>query len=243
MERRRRDILIRIGATAALLLAMSLLAGCPKPCCPEIRSFAASPNWVCRGTAVDLAFGLVFLRESEPCEPSPGLIQVSNTTTQEVIPGQVADVVQPGVYKNRNDLKMTIERDSEIELRVSGDADCGGPAVSQARVDVVDAGDSHLLCCKHTGEPTDPKWGCSTTIFGPGIRVDRVANPVPNPTTIGVTHNHRTAGNLGPNQESDVHRDENPNGDWIMEVPNPREASQFVRDNRDVCVRIFLACP
>jgi hypothetical protein len=181
------------SSRAMLLLATMFCAtACPPPpCCPlledrerEYPFFTAEPQWICPGGAATLKYGVGYTKDNKPCDPEQSVMQVENKTENATLPnafhrhseGIFASNPPPPPLAGSS---AQLNQDSTLQLRAKGEEKCPSELTLVANQQVVDPGDSHLLCCDVSAELTPDQTAlaeCSTNIFGPGVQVDRVVN-------------------------------------------------------------------
>ena len=126
---------ITIGVSvAAVFLGLSvllILTACGGPgCCPRIsKDNITVDEWVCPaycpgGGKTTVFYSVEFWRETEFCEPPANFrIYIYNVTEGKELPPLTFGTVKTGVYTGKQEI--TLERDTEFELRAVGDAQCG----------------------------------------------------------------------------------------------------------------------
>jgi hypothetical protein len=233
-----------------------------KPCCPfetqdpesTVPLLTSTPHqFICPGKTTTLTYGLGFKKvdDASTCEPEKSVKTIENKTEGQPPLGFQPVMNRPGVYASNPSLPLAgidvaVNKDSTFEMHASGEDDCPTELARQTTQDVVDDGDSYLLCCDAKGEPPNVIAACSSNLFGPGVLVDKVRSESgqknPNPATIDIGHSNVIAGNVHLGQEKPDHHGLDANGNWDLEVKGTADRIDFGRNQKQVCVRIFMFC-
>ena len=249
---------------AIVVVGMSLVAtSCSsKPCCPYPKGpetkypfFTAEPQWICPRAATNLKYGVGYESDGEPCDPQESVMKVENQTERTMLPGGFYKAGD-GVYQSSPPpaplagTLMQVNQDSTLQLSASGEEKCKQAVKLAASQQVVNTGDFYLLCCDTSPQLTSGQTAlaeCASDVFGPGVRVERVANSSGvknvNPVQVAITHQTVSDPNVKLDKETIAHHGLTPNGLWTLQVPNRSEAADFARGAKQVCAKIYLGCP
>jgi len=242
---------ITIGVSvAAVFLGLSvllILTACGGPgCCPRISKDNVTVDaWVCPaycpgGGKTTVFYSVEFWRETEFCEPPANFrIYIYNVTEGKELPPLTFDTVKTGVYTGKQEI--TLERDTEFELRAVGDAQCGLKSV-KFPVKVVNP-DNIVELLRFTEKLDWPANKWSMTInTAPGVLLYQIVNI--NKFDIEVHHLGLNASMAaGDTWTAQAGQKLSANGLWEVEIPTRIEYDKYQNEGMPTAgVDAILRC-
>jgi hypothetical protein len=239
MKTRSLLILISTAVTCALFAGLLYLplVGCDEPhCCPKLDADTIIYESIicqadCPGGGEIVAMGSFnFEKEDELCDPDDLEVLIYNITKGEELPPITPGKAKKGVYTFKQ--KIMLDEDTEFELRVVGDKECG-VARQKFNVRVLRKGEDewhHLIFTEQKSYPLkDLEW-TRLIHFGPDIVVDRVGNA--NEFRIDVDHNvlHLQLMERGTPQNAylaDPQTKVGAGGYWTVKIPTESDYKKY----------------
>ena len=256
-----------------ILLSILLLPRCiydsitESVCCSKIIEFSTPYEWVC--PAEKCPGGVeVYINLANICYfiPEGDDYRLGDVSLYFEIAGK--DVLYDDIgsklthydniyYESQNRIYIPIDKTSTIILKLDGvncpeDISSFADIITEERilVNVVEQGSIQELCFlykvapdfTHT-EPVKGSWVGNFDIFGPGVVIEGIVNPIKNGVSINIKHDGIEEQNIKPGKmTSNAFHGSDPNGMWIIDIPSKAEYYTFLNSGQDLCLIIYLTC-